>query len=321
MRVRGSLPFIALLACAPGARAEDPPSAPPAQPTEEEVRKSLEDLVAKASPAVAKARGLEWKQAVPVAPVALKDFLDRYMRDFTRYLGGEERVAPASRMLVRLRVLPEGGDLRKLLGSFLEGNIAANYDPEKKNVSFLPGEAPTLPVMVHELVHAIDDQHFDMGAAIRSFADNLDFALAYGMLAEGDAQSVQYRFMTQGALAQQDLKLLRDFADNTAAAILKRQFGDHPPALVLAFQSQYTEGMVFAETLRRSEKGEEAMNEAFRKPPASTEKLSLRHVPTAAFSSCTSQSAWSPQSRPGTFRRRWWRESSRRRLLRDVPSC
>lgn len=267
---------LALLALAPFARAGDPPPAPPpeepAPPDPDADRKALEDLVARASPVVAKARGLEWKSPVAVAPVTTQDFVDRYMRDFTRFLGGEEKVAPAGRLLARLRILPEGGDLRSILGRFLEGNVAANYDPMTKKVSFLPGAPRTLPLMVHELTHAMDDQHFDMKASIERFTDNLDFALAYGMLSEGDAQSVETRFLTQGASAKQDLQLLRNFADGIADAILKRRFGDHPPALVLAFKSQYTEGMVFAESLRRSEKGEEAMNEAFRKPPASTEQ-------------------------------------------------
>jgi len=111
-----------------------------------------------------------------------------------------------------------------------------------------------------------------MNAFLPRFGESLDFALAYGMLAEGNAQSVETRFTTGGAVAQQDLRVLRNFADSMGDAILKRSFGEHPPALVLAFKSQYTEGMVFAEGLRRSEKGEEAINEAFRRPPASTEQ-------------------------------------------------
>jgi len=126
--------------------------------------------------------------------------------------------------------------------------------------------------MVHELTHAIDDQHFDMKSAVAAFSGSLDRAMAYGMLAEGNAQSVESRFVTGGGSAKQDLQVLRNFAEAMGDAILRRRFGDTPPAIALAFKSQYTEGVVFAETLRRGEKGEEAIHAAFRKPPASTEQ-------------------------------------------------
>ena len=271
--------LFALLAAAPAVTAEEPPpppppAKPPAAPavSEEADRKALEELVAKASPIVEKARGLAFKSKVPVAPVTTDAFVERYMRDFTKYLGGEAKVAPASRLLSKLRFLPEGGDLRALLGEFLKGNVAANYDPETKGVSFLPGIQRTLQLMVHELTHALDDQHFDMKTTVDAFAGNLDRALAFGMLAEGNAQSVEMRFVTGGGSGKQDLKVMRDFADSMGDAILRRRFGDTPPAIALAFKSQYTEGIVFAETLRRTEKGEEAIHAAFRKPPASTEQ-------------------------------------------------
>lgn len=271
--------LVSLLAAAPAVRAEEPPAPPPpAKPpappavSEEADRKTLEELVAKAVPIVEKARGLTFKSKVPVAPVTADAFVERFMRDFTKYLGGEAKVEPASRLLSKLRFLPEGGNLRALLAEFLKGNVAANYDPETKGVSFLPGVQRTLPLMVHELTHALDDQHFDMKTAVDAFSGNLDRALAYGMLAEGDAQSVETRFMTGGGSAKQDLKELRAVAESFGDMILRRRFGDTPPALALAFKSQYTEGVIFAETLRRTEKGEEAIHAAFRKPPASTEQ-------------------------------------------------
>jgi hypothetical protein len=261
--------LLASVANAPAAPAA--PAEEPAAVDEADVR-ALEDLVAKATPIVEKARGLAFKSKVAVAPVTQDAFVNRFMADFTKYLGGEERVAPASRLLARLRILPEGGDLRALLAEFLKGNVAANYDPSTKRVSFLPGIPRTLPLMVHELTHALDDQHFDMTKAMDAMSGNLDRALAYGMLAEGDAQSVETRFVTGGASAKIDLPVMRASADAMGDAILKRRFGNTPPAIALAFKSQYTEGVIFAETLRRTEKGEEAIHAAFRVPPASTEQ-------------------------------------------------
>jgi hypothetical protein len=252
-------------------RAEEAP--PPKAPTAAEDQAVLERLVEQARPMVEKLRGLEFKRPVPVAPVTREKFVGRYLKDFTRVLGGEERAATASRLLVRLGILAEGTDLGEVLGRFLEGAVAANYDPETGNVSFLPGVPRSLQTMVHELVHALDDQHFDMKAQVASWGGSIDRALAYGALAEGDAQSVEVRFLTGGASAKQPLEQLRAMADGFATAILRQKFGATPPAVVLAFKSQYLEGGIFAEALRRTEKGERAVDDAFRRPPASTEQI------------------------------------------------
>ena len=272
---------VAIGAGALPAAAQDPPAPPPREgtppasggPAKADDQSLLEGLVAKAIPKVEAARGMKFKSAIPVAPVTREQFVDRYMKDFERIMGGEDRVAPASRLLGRIGVLAEGTDIRAVLGKFLEGNIAANYDPQTGRVTFLPGAARSLQTMVHELTHAMDDQQFDMKAQMATWKGQFDRMLAYGALCEGDAESIEFRFMTNGAIANQPIQGLRDFADAMATAVLQGKFGATPPAIVLAFKSQYLEGAIFAETLRRGEAKEEAVNAAFRRPPDSTEQV------------------------------------------------
>ena len=275
------LPLAALLLLAPPALAQDPPAPPAPAPREEPAKEDLakadladlEALVRKAMPLVEKLRGGKFTSTPPVQAVTRDQFIDRYNKDLARVLGGEERVAATSRLLSRLGVIEAGADLRALLASFLKGSIAANYDPETKKVSFLPGIPRTLQLMIHELTHALDDQLFDMSAQIKSWDGSFDRALAYGALAEGDAQSIEMRFATGGAIVGQPLDQLRIQAEAVGDSILKQQFGGTPPALVLAFKSQYTEGLVFAEAVRRTEKRNGAMDAAFKAPPASTEQV------------------------------------------------
>jgi hypothetical protein len=266
---------LALLLLAAPAAAEEP--APPKEgPKPVESRSDaaeLEALVKKAMPLVEKLRGGKFVSTPPVRAVTKEQFLEKFVADFTTILGGEERVAPTSRLLARLGILEPGSDMRALIGEYMQGAIAANYDPTTKKVSFLPGVARTLPLMVHELTHALDDQLFDMSAQIKSWDGNFDRALAYGALAEGDAESVEYRFASGGAIAAMALDKLREEADRQAAAVIAGRFGKTPPAVVLAFKSQYIEGLVFAEALRRTEKRNAAVDAAFRAPPASTEQV------------------------------------------------
>src|SRR5688572_17946761 len=207
-----ALAALLLLLASPAPAQEPAPAPAPApkeEPSKEDAAKAdvaaLEALVLKAMPLVEKLRGGKFTSTPPVQPVTREQFIDRYHKDLTKILGGEERTAATSRLLARLGIIEAGADLRALLASFLKGNIAANYDPETKKVSFLPGIPRTLQLMIHELTHALDDQLFDMSAQIRTWDGSFDRALAYGALAEGDAESIEMRFFTGGAIIGQPL--------------------------------------------------------------------------------------------------------------------
>ncbi len=256
------------VASAPPAAAEgtSPPPAPPAEAT------PLEAMATKARAVLQGARGLEFKSAVPVAAVDREGAFAQPLRDLERVLGGADRMAATGRLLVRLGVVPEGADLKALLMEYLPSAVAARYDTVGKRISFMPGTKATLPLMVHEMTHALDDQHFDFEALVTGMNGEFDRTLAFGALAEGDAESMEYRVSMPGMFEVMELDALRMQGEAMAQALLRRG-GRTPPALALAFASQYVEGVVFVESLRRSERGEAAVDDAFRRPPASSEQV------------------------------------------------
>ncbi|MHC4924102.1 MAG: hypothetical protein ACYTG4_08500 [Planctomycetota bacterium] len=244
----------------------------PAEKKDPETAK-LEALAKQAAPKVEETRGMKFKDAVPVAPITKEAFLDKYITDMETFLGGEDKAEPATRLLRRLGAIAKDEDLMGILEEYLPQTVAAIYDWRTKRVSFLPGQPAQLPTMVHELTHALDDQEFDFDSQMKHITGELDRGLAFGSLVEGDATSVEQRFFTGGMIANIPIENLRMMANQQAAMLLKRKDRAAPPAIAIAFASQYSEGVVFAESLRRGPKNEEAINDAFRSPPTSTEQI------------------------------------------------
>lgn len=80
-------------------------------------------------------------------------------------------------------------DLKTSLGVQATGT-AAYYRPSEKTITVI-GDVPS-DVVVHELVHALQDQHFDLGA-IDDAASSTDEMLARRAVVEGDAELAQLR--------------------------------------------------------------------------------------------------------------------------------
>lgn len=102
--------------------------------------------------------------------------------------------------------------LPKLL-SLYESQVLAFYDPHAhtyysiKQLPKLPPEAAKLvdpktleeTVMVHELVHALQDQHFKLGEKEKTLMRDTDANLAYHAVLEGEAVLVMVAHMLQKA--------------------------------------------------------------------------------------------------------------------------
>jgi hypothetical protein len=82
-------------------------------------------------------------------------------------------------------------DLRPVIAGASSDWVGATYSPSSKKVT-LVGEAGA-DVLVHEFVHALQDQHFDIRAYDRY--DTSDAFLSRRAVVEGDAVLAQYRFL------------------------------------------------------------------------------------------------------------------------------
>jgi hypothetical protein len=95
-------------------------------------------------------------------------------------------------------LLPDTLDLRALILELLVEQVAGYYDPGSRAL-YVPDNVPrqaARPVMAHELVHALQDQHVPLDSLIARARGN-DRRMAAQAAIEGHATLVMYAFLTE----------------------------------------------------------------------------------------------------------------------------
>jgi hypothetical protein len=178
-------------------------------------------------------------------------------------------------LLFALGVVPLGFDYEASLLRLLGTQLAGFYDPDEQTM-FLAAdlaEAERSATLAHELVHALQDQHFDLGKRIKYREGAGDAQSAIHALAEGDATSAMAdRLLARRRMCALDLpeaellesmRVSLDQAEETAsiAPILKR-----------SVISPYVDGLRLVHWARRRG-GWQRVNEIWRHLPESSEQL------------------------------------------------
>ena len=203
-------------------------------------------------------------------------------RELTEVLGGGELRA-MSRLAVAGGMLPEGTDLATLAASFTAAASSAVYSPYDKRVLLLATERGAReegkergraeePLLAHELTHALQDQHFDLLALLTARPYSFDRTEAAFAVVEGDAVSVQRRVEQPDAYTRlsPDEEARRE--DARFGAFRTEAGALFPPLLTETVVFRYRDGLRLVETVRRRG-GARAVDELFRRPPASSEQV------------------------------------------------
>ena len=183
-------------------------------------------------------------------------------------------------------LVPESLDLRRYLPELLSSQVAGFYDPERKYLALVrPGkEMPAGAddtVLVHELTHALQDQHFDLHR-FESRDPMSDAQTALTALVEGDATLVMLDFQmggraealpgTEEAMARimaEPEKLIAASPDFPGA----REIAAAPAWLRDTLLFSYFQGSAFCVSARRRG-GQTLLDYAYTTdPPRSTEQI------------------------------------------------
>ena len=151
-------------------------------------------------PAIVRLRGLEAKAPIQkgiktreeVSQIIGKEVGDR---DVKAVLERE------SVLLKKLGLIPPEMNYVEFRLKLLTEQVGGFYDPEKKAL-YIAGWLSTdeqKPALVHELTHALQDQHFDLHRMMKKdrATQNDDLSLAHQALAEGDATAVMLDFLLE----------------------------------------------------------------------------------------------------------------------------
>lgn len=221
--------------------------------------RALPDLVAY----VEQQRGLDFLREVDARVLDDERFLDALFEAGTEE---EEEEDDPGATLTALGLLDEGEDLDEVVDEALGSGVVGFYDHESDGL-FVRGTTidPYVEmVLVHELTHALQDQHFDLDRPDLSDADD-ERLTGFRSLVEGDATHVE-----------------RAFYDSRPAAVRAqidaeedRRFGgsDRAPGVVdLLLAFPYFAGGPYVEALLDAG-GQARLDAAFASPPTTTEQV------------------------------------------------
>ncbi len=153
-------------------------------------------------------RGLPFLAAPNVSILSRAELEERVREDIAEELVPEE-LAIDQRLLVLLGLLEQGDDLEQLLLDLYGEQVAGFYDGETGEL-VVGGDAAditpyTKTVIVHELIHALTDQHFMFYDDYVAMFDEERYeeGSAFQALIEGDATYFQFVYIQQLPIAEQ----------------------------------------------------------------------------------------------------------------------
>ena len=161
------------------------------------------------------------------------------------------------------------GEMMKLLEAQLEGF----YEP-KNGTMYLAADLhgpQAQATLAHELVHALQDQKWDLKKRSDYKPGRGDEAMALACLAEGDATSLMLDFLMKPDKSALDIPddALRELM---ASGMNMGDIQSVPHILRSTLIAPYMEGLGFVHTLRRKG-GWPAVNAAWDRPPTTTEHI------------------------------------------------
>ena len=222
----------------------------------------LNATVARTMARVETIRDLEFTEPVPVEVVSRQEFRER---DVTFVERRDPRVTEA--FWEALFLVGEAENATTAIDDVFGGGVVGYYTPSDGGRIVLVSDDASPRVdtgtLAHELVHALQDQHFD-----RSYdRDSFDGRVGAQGLTEGDPVAVERAYRARCAGEWSCLPGRRG-GGNGAAAIARH------PGVYLAFVQPYVTGPGFVEALRNRSGGDwTAVNEAYAEPPAASEQV------------------------------------------------
>jgi hypothetical protein len=157
----------------------------------------LSRRVAALLPDLARRAGLELTAPVRVEWRS-KEELEHYLRVKLDEELPPEEAALLTQSYALLGLVPEDLDLRSLMVSVYSEQVAGFYDPDSTTLFIMRGqpEAALQPLLVHELVHAVQDQTADLNSLTAKELGS-DRRTAAQAAIEGHATLIMFEYMTE----------------------------------------------------------------------------------------------------------------------------
>jgi len=217
-------------------------------------------------------RGLSFDHPVAVDFLTPAQYSERTRIDESE-LSREDRrlIEDGTAPLRALGLVPVGFDALQSANELSDTATLAYYDPLRERITVRGTEMTTdlRVTLAHELVHVLQDQHFDLDAMLDDGDPTADRLSGYLALIEGDATRIQEAYV--GSLSDDDRESYLN-AIGQASGEAEEQLGAIPGVLVAMQGAPYALGPSLVELIA-AEGGNDAVDDAFEDPPASTEHM------------------------------------------------
>ncbi len=225
---------------------------------------------------LAEITGLRLRQKLRYATITrdeVKKFLEERIRDEVK----DEEIRAEELVLKKFGFAPADFNLKKTTIEMMTEQAAAFYDFRRKKLFMLDG-APSLlqeASLVHEVAHALADQHFRLDRFIQGAREDDDASLARMAVMEGQATWLMSEFLARKM--GQSLKTSPALVEmmQKAAGGADGQFPVFDAAPLYLRESlifPYAKGMALQHAVYLKS-GTAAFTEMFRRPPATTQQV------------------------------------------------
>jgi hypothetical protein len=231
-----------------------------------ELDRSVTALLAR----VSQVRGLGIKQRVKGVKLGRRAVIKRIVARAEKEIP-KHALEAQGELLRAFELMPIDYDFVAGIYALIEENVAGLYDDATETMILLEDLPQDLieQTLAHELVHALQDQHYDLTNLLRYRPGDSDRVTAIHALCEGDATSAMIDITHESAFAITPEQLRMIMAGGVA---LSATGGETPRVLQASLVSPYIDGFRFVQDLRRAG-GWARVDAAWRRPPRTTEQL------------------------------------------------
>jgi hypothetical protein len=216
-------------------------------------------------PYIEKETSLPFTGAVPVVALDAGAFTARL--NAVRLNPAMERARRAEGVLKALGIIEPGVNLAEQVKRLSTGSVTAFYDVKGNELVIREGNLTpfVLKTIVHEMVRADYDQHFELDRPNLAMPDD-ETGTAWDSLVEGTASRIEARFIA--ALPEKDKQSVQAEQQRLAGQLPK----DLPDYVLVQYAFPFGSGPRFTEALMGNG-GAARINGAFQAPPRTTEQI------------------------------------------------
>jgi hypothetical protein len=216
-------------------------------------------------------RNLEFEHPVRVEFVSEDEWADRAEQAADDLTAEDRQRLEHGAATYRALGLAEGDF--DLLDSFLNlttDGAVGRYEFDEQRISVRGTELgpEARATLVHELTHALQDQHFDVGDRFDEMDDS-DDASQLRALVEGDAERIEAAWID--SLSDEDARELEE-AEAETGETAEDELSDVPASLIAFFAADYVLGPRFVDAVL-ADGGRDALDDAFSQPPGPEEHV------------------------------------------------